>query len=192
MRPRLWPAGIRYIHLRSNREFLAVKKSAIDALADMGEIASRRSAPEVVDLPEVAHSVFITTGPAGKNTWNLQFGRGFPGVRLSWVSNAAGGQRWRNSLASPVMRKLVETSTLDVALGFADASPGGWLMVYKTLLFGHSILARLSWAYVYMKCMADFQMMRRITDALGERTVAWMRDIEECVRGHAPDGNAIR
>lgn len=65
-------------------------------------------------------------------------------------------------------------------------------MVYKTLLFGHSILARPSWAYVYMKCMDDFQMMRRITDALGDRTVAWMRDIEECVRGHAPDGNAIR
>ena len=65
-------------------------------------------------------------------------------------------------------------------------------MGYKTLLFGHSILARLSWAYVYVKCMDDFEMMCRITDTLGERTVAWMRDIEECVRGHAPDGNAIR
>lgn len=194
MRARLWPIGIRYIRLGSSQDFLAFKMKLLNVLADVGEVASNDAAAEDIhSLPKFAHSAFVTTGPGGTSGWNLKYSADTLGqARLSWVPLSAGVAGWRNALPSALMHKLVESCTLDFATGYADSSAGGWLMSYLTLLRGQSILARLSWIYVYMKCIRNDAISQRSSITLAQAATECLRDIESYICNHIPIANEVK
>lgn len=178
-----WPVGLRFIAISNASDFLDYKRVLVESLKSFGYDYNLSSGlPDVIRLPDAAHSAFATQDSTSEYVWNLKFTRHpVPHVKVLLVS-VTGMRTWENSLEIPWLKSAIESQLLHLAIGYASRSENrDFLTGFRAMFTGKKLLGNRSWIYAYARCVASDKISSCLQRIDPNESALWILEFQKLV-----------